>query len=428
MVGGKLLSRIKYSCGGGELSPVFYRFLRLHTGFLIFSGLPGVFINTFLISQTGDMNVSLAFNAFTYFATGVGMYLSSGLLHRFNPGVVALIGIILNNFLYLQLMILGTSAAQYVLLLGLTNGISAAFYWISYSQLLTDYTSLHNRDSGLAMLSISSSVVNLIVPFISGAVISAIGGLPGYNAVFGLAFLMATVTAVGYIRLPKPEYPALGRAHHRIAIAHAWGSKCLQFCMLSEMFKGLRDGAFIFILNILLYQFINSEVLVGFNTFLSSAAAIASFIIISKFIRANNRLKYMKIATAALLAYSILAVFELNPFVLILFTVVNSFFSGFILNSSFTNFLDALQVVPGSPEKRPELFALKEVYLATGRCLGLLVVGAANFFSGNDTRWQAIALALLTLSQVGTVLMCRCSEKCIRQFSEQEEPREPACV
>lgn len=427
MVGSKLLSRIKYSCGGGELGPVFYRFLRLHTGFLIFTGLPGVFINTFLIGQTGNMNVSLAYNAFTFFATGVGMYLSSGLLHRFNPGVVTLIGIILNNFLYLQLMILGTNAAKYVLLLGLTNGISGAFYWISYSQLLTDFTSLHNRDSGLAMLSISSSVVNLIVPFISGAVISAIGGLTGYNVIFGMAFLIATVTAVGYIRLPKPEHVP-GRAHHRTAIAHAWGNKCLQFCMLSEMFKGLRDGAFIFILNILLYQFINSEVLVGFNTFLSSAAAIASFVMMSRFVRAGNRLKYMKIAVASLLVYSIFAIFELNPFVLILFTVVNSFFSGFIVNSSFSNFLDALQVVPGSPEKRPELFAMKEVYLATGRCLGLLIVGAANFLSGNDTRWQAAALAFLTLSQVGTVVMCKCSQKCIRQFPAQEEQREPACV
>ena len=41
----------------------------------------------------------------------------------------------------------------------------------------------------------------------------------------------------------------------------------------------MREGAFTFILSIVLYQMVKNELLVGFNTFLSAAAAIASYVI-----------------------------------------------------------------------------------------------------------------------------------------------------
>lgn len=402
---GNFTSRLKTAIGGNLLDHSFYRFLFMHISFLTFTGLPGVFINTFLMSQTKDINVVLFYNCLSFLGTAFGMFLSAAALHRFNTAAVAVVGIIGFNLLYLQLILLNTHSADYVVLLGITNGFAGSFYWMSYSQFLTEFSSLKNRDSALAILSISGSTVNLVVPFVSGIVISSVGGIHGYNVIFILAFVIAIFTAVACSRLPKSKSTKV-HVQHTETVKHVIHNKSILFALLSEMCKGLREGIFGFILTILLYKFIKSELLIGFNTLLASLASIISFVFISRRVKSKNRAKYMKLAFLCLLMFSIFTLFQLNPIILIVFTMVNSFFSGFIVNSSFSTFLDAIQVVPGSNQKRPELFAQKELFLATGRCLGVLTLVVFNTVTGDSVFWQIAALALLTLTQIGTVALC----------------------
>jgi YQGE family putative transporter len=397
--------RIRRIVGGDSLGTAYYQFLLVHTEFMIFSALPAVFINTFLMKQTGNMDVVLVFNCLNFSGTAIGMFLSSAAVHRFHSGAVSVAGIIGYNLLYLQLILLNARAADFVVLLGITSGLAGAFYWITYSERLTQYTDLTNRDSGMAIISMISSAINMIVPFFAGTVISLVGGDMGYNIVFGIAFIIAIVTAVGALRLPKPKNRT-PHIRHTQSFRFTFQHKSLLFSMLSTGFMGIREGAFGFILSILLFRIVHSEVLVGFNTLLSSGAAIASFLIISRKIRGKNRIQYMKIAVYSLLIFSIFTVFKINPIILILFTIVNSFFSGFITNSAFGVFLDIIQTVPGAQEMRPELFAQKELFLATGRCLGILIIMLIDQYN-SDFMWQAISLVILTLTQIGTIAASR---------------------
>lgn len=398
----KWLARMRSMAGGDSLGEIYYRFLMMHTGFTIFTGLPGVFINTFLMNQSSSMDPVLIFNALSYSGTAVGMLLSAAVVHWLNAGIVSVIGIFGYDLLYLQLILLNGHAADYVILLGVTNGIASAFYWMSYSQLLTEYTDLQNRDSGMAIVSMMSSAVNVAVPLLAGFLISALGRTAGYNAVFGLAFAIGLATAASAIRLPKPDMKK-SRVRHKQALRLMRKQKSLRFSLLSESCKGIREGAFGFILSIFLYRLIQSEALIGFNTFLSSGVSIASFLIISRYVVGANRIRYMKIALAFLFAFSVLNVFVMNPLILIVFTVVNAFFAGFIVNSSFGNFLDAMQMVPEARDLRPELFAQKELYLATGRCTGVLAILLVDRLTGGSMVWQALSLVFLTATQLGTV-------------------------
>lgn len=397
----KWIARLRGMVGGDSLGTTYYRFLLVHTGFTIFTSLPGVFVNTFLMSRGGSMDPVLLYNALAFTGTAAGMLLSSSVVHRLNAGIVSVIGIFGYSLFYLQLIFLNSSAVDHVFLLGVTNGLASAFYWLSYSQLLTEYTDLQNRDSGMAIVSIMSSGVNVAAPLFSGFLISALGGV-GYNTVFGLAVAIGLVTALGAMRLPKPEMEP-GRVDHRRALRLLHSQKALYYAMLGESCKGIREGAFGFILSILLYRLIRSEALIGFNSFLSSAVSILSFLLISKYVIASNRIRFMKAALAFLFVFSVINVFTMNPFVLVVFTVVNSFFAGFIVNSSFGTFLDAMQLIPEAKNLRPELFALKEIFLATGRCLGVFIILLLDRLSGGSAMWQALSLVFLTVTQMGTV-------------------------
>lgn len=407
MVKNRLLQRLKGIQFGAPLGQQFYRFLAVHTSFLLFTSLPSVFINTFLMGQSDSMDVVMYYNAMSFYATALGMFLSAGILHHTNSGTVSLIGIIGYNLLYLQLILFSTHAADYVFLLGATNGLAGSFYWMSYSQRLTDNTTLINRDSGVAILNIFASLVNLTVPLLSGTLISSIGGTNGYLIVFGLAFIIAIVTAINSIRLPKPEGLVRSNAKYRESFRLLFRHKPIHTMFWAELIRGLREGIFGFILNILLYQLIRNEALIGFNTLLSGAASIISFIIITRVVTVKNRVKSMAIALGVLTTFGICTVFAMNSVVLVLFTIVNSLFIGFIANASSVTVLDAIQVVPGAMEKRPELFAIKEVFLATGRCLGIFVLLIAGRFTGGDLFWQALCLLFLTATQLAVLFLCK---------------------
>lgn len=397
------LGRARTAVGGDGLGETYYKFLAMHTGFMIFTGLPGIFINTFLMSQTDNMDVVLVYNMLTYMGTALGMLISADVVHLFHPGVAAVLGILGYDLLYLQLIVFNTQSASHVVLIGVTSGLAGAFYWISYSQLLTEYTGIGNRDSGMAIVSIMSNIVNLAIPLLSGGIISFSGRSIGYNIVFSMAFVIGIVTAVAAIRLPKPPVKEKKRVQHKTAIQLIFHQKALQFSLLSEGVKGIREGAFGFILSVFLYRLIQSEALIGFNTFLSAAVSIFSFLIISRKITGSNRIRAMKISLTFMLLFSVVYIFTMNAPMLIVFTLVNSFFAGFLVNSSFGIFLDALQVIPNARELRPELFAFKEISLATGRCCGVLVIMAIDRLSGGNLIWQAISLVILTLTQFITV-------------------------
>ena len=120
-------------------------------------------------------------------------------------------------------------------------------------------------------------------------------------AVFGLSFAVSAVTCALALRLPKRR---MAGQHHMWTIRATLRSHWTQpASALQPGCAGLQrgeEGAFTFILSIVLYQMVKNELLVGFNTFLSAAAAIASYVIASRILSLANRVRYMGIAVAVL--------------------------------------------------------------------------------------------------------------------------------
>ncbi len=401
----------KYFLGG-----TFSRFLLMHTCFMIFTTLPGVFINIFLLGQTEDMNVVLYYNAVFFISGAVCMALASYVLSRFNPSVVAVVGILFYNLLYLTLILLGKNASKYFVLLGLIIGIADGFYWIAYGYLLSTCTNLENRDKGIATVSFFSAVVNLLIPLLSSMIISKIGSIQGYLVVFGLAFVVAVATGIMAVLLPRP--PKTDESiHYKDTVRLIKKERCLAFSLAGQSVKGIKEGIFTFILSILLFNLVKNELLIGFNTFLSAIAAIISYGIIRRYVTRENRVIYMAIAVVVLSCYNVSVLFFLNVWTIVLFSVIDAFFTGFIVNSSYSIFLDAIQVVPNADKRRPELLVINEALLVLGRCIGLIVMIVINLATDSDMLWQVAGLLFLTLTQFLAVKLNKIANRNIRLLS-----------
>ena len=184
--------------------------------------------------------------------------------------------------------------------------------------------------------------------------------------------------------------------------------------MMAETMRGVREGTFNFLLNILLFEAISSETLMGFNTLLTGVGTIISFWVIGKIIKPHNRVKGMLVATIILLVASALPAVNLNPTTIIVFSFINAFFTQFILNSSSSIFFLLIQK-KAENNAREEYFSIRELLLDSGRIIGILIL----FLFPKDPAGYVVAIIVLTLSQFITVWLSNHTLKLLKREEEE---------
>ena len=122
--------------GGTALGHHYYQFLLVHNLFLVFTRIPGIFINTLLMNQTGSINSTLFYNGAIFAACAAMMLLSAHIMHRTQSKVTAVIGILGYNLLYLCYILFQDRMGQYYMVFGLANGMADGFYYISYGRMI----------------------------------------------------------------------------------------------------------------------------------------------------------------------------------------------------------------------------------------------------------------------------------------------------
>ena len=132
----------------------FKRFAAVHISFLFFTTLSSVFINTFFMKNTGDMRASILFNLFNILTAMVFMNIAAPICSKTSPRTVVILGVIAYNLEYAFVLFMGDASSNYVVLVGLLNGLGGVFYWLGYYNLLTDTTKDANRDQALSVFGI----------------------------------------------------------------------------------------------------------------------------------------------------------------------------------------------------------------------------------------------------------------------------------
>lgn len=388
-------------------SASFNTFLVVHSLFLVFTRLPGVFINTMMMAPDEGIHAVLSYNA-SFFVTGaLCMYIAAYVLKRSQARVTAIIGIAAYLVLYLLIIMLGNDAPRYHYLIGFFNGLADGFYWISYGQLLTSALAPANRDRGLAVINVIGSVISLVVPLVAGIIISRVGGIGGYIVVMLIASAVAAWACVWALKLPRDAQSANDGAKRTDfigTIRMIWQQPMIRSAIMGQWAKGIREGASMFLLSAVLYQILRSELIIGVNSFLSSFAGIVAFAYMSRVLTQENRMRFMLVAVIVLCAMGLLGLLSVSPWMLLLYSAVNAMFSGAITNGGYSIFLEALTAHGNVRSRYPEALAYNESFLVAGRCVGLGIIWLVNVLFGDSAFWNLFSLFILSASQFLTVL------------------------
>ena len=376
-----------------------------------------VFVNILIMRVSGgDIQAVLTNRALVFIFTAVGMNMVPVLSRKIN----AVTAIRVSGFLYILVFFVLLIGTEQIFLLvyavGALSGLAWGFYWFGQIALLTSYTTQQNRAVGIAIFAVIQGSMALVMPLASGGVIDFMPGMDGYRLMFGAAIVALVVQRFFIMCKLPPVQTEHRKSEYRIAFRLLFKRAGLRIMAAMEFSRGLRDGVFGFFLNLVLFEIVNSESLVGVNSFLAGLASILAAWLYGRMITDRNKGRLTVISVSVLMAFFPILYFAIGPATVILFSVANAFFAMFINNSVMNNSFDALGQNEQTRSVMSELIGIREAALVSGRISGIVIM--ALFPAGLQGYVQA--MLALTATQYVVAFLLYLS----RRVREREQSRE----
>lgn len=411
----KIFKRIKtslfFALNADKLNQEFLQFVGMHLTYLLATNITMVFVNTLLMRVSTDPNVTLKYNIAHFIFVGLSMAGAAMLMRLFNNKVIIVLGTALSMSVYLISFIFMQSLDSVYIIVAIIHGIATGFYWITYFNSLLKYSNDDTRDIAMSFLGVFSGLISLVMPVVAGYAIELLGGFTGYYVVFGTCFAVAGVAVYLALRLPVIERIKTKTQFRRV-LKNIYTQKVWFFVIHMDFFKGIREGALSFFLNVLLFEIVKNEGLVGVNTFLAGLVTMISSVVAVKLLRPRNRLKFMLVSTTLLTMLVSILFLNLSAPTILLFSIANSFLGVFLINPTTTTLYNVLDNVKGASDLSSEVIGTTECYKNAGRILGVILIillPKTNFF-------YVLSLMILTASQYITTLFAHITLRCVKKI------------
>ncbi len=335
--------------------------------FTIALGLSNTFVNIFIWRIKKDFISIGYFNLFIHITTPL-TFILAGYLSKKKDGTIALrIGIFFHAIYFFLILVLKNDAANYLILLGSFLGISAGFYWLAFHVLSFDLTNDMNRDTFNSYNGMISSLSGMFAPITAGFIISKMLKLTGYYLIFGISFAIFIIIVVISLFLHTHK---VGNDFKLLKTIKTCGKSC-NAIILATLSFGIRNGVIMFLVNLLIFITLKSELSIGKISLLGAFISVFSFQIIERLMKPDRR-KLFIWTGAIMMFFSVMALYlQISLITLIIFTLVNSFFAPFFnvpFNSASYNILDKTD----KSNERIEFIIYKEISLNIGRIIGII--------------------------------------------------------
>ncbi len=334
--------------------------------------LGGTFVHAFLYRSTADPMVSVIYTLTSYIGYVLVCPLAGMLLKRVDPLKVWRIGTMAYALSYTIFLIVGTSAGQYPVVLGIVNCIAIALYWPAHHLLVYRLTAPTSRAQFTALSGFVMTLAGMVVPPVAGILVANAGVDWGYRAIFGgslLLFGASIVVSSGHGSLNVVPHPFMMVEATKRAFRHPiW-----QRTLATHSLLGIREGLLIFLPSLLVFIASNSEGTLGSYTLLVNLLSTAAFYAAGWVYRGRIRALPLSL-TAGVLALSPLLLWWDNGLTsLMLFSAAVALATPFLSVAFGTQTVNLMQSDPVSREQPQEYQVLREMTLVSGRCLTIAV-------------------------------------------------------
>jgi len=358
------------------LSREFYVYLLTFSFYNLGTVLSGMFVNIFLLKTQDSITPVLLYNIFIYAFVPVG-FVAAGIMGKLkNLSMQIRLGIIFINVMYIILVLLGARAAAFVIPLGILNGFSQGLYFLAHVMMIMEFTDNSTIDASLSLITIMSNIIGVVMPLAAGLIIGALAGTAGYITVFCISLLFFITASVISFKIPivKTE-PGI---NYKTVLKLYFTNKNWIFLGSSDFLRGVREGVMGFLLSILLFQAIKSEMLIGVNSFSCSIISLLAFMYLTSRLTPQNRLRSFLFAAVCAAVSSLLLFLGINVYTIFIFSIISSLAVMVMQNVSSAIGLTFISRQEAVKKRRIESVTVRESFINSGRVLGIALLFFIN--------------------------------------------------
>ncbi|TCP31132.1 YQGE family putative transporter [Scopulibacillus darangshiensis] len=368
--------------------------LLLIGGFYYLSiALSNTFVNVYIWKQSQSFLDIGLYNLMIVIFQPLTFILAGRWAKRIDRVIVMRLGVISLAVFFITVLLLGSHASQFLLLLGALIGIGFGFYWLAFNVLTFEITEPETRDFFNGFLGLLSSFAGMIGPLTAGWIISSMEKFTGYKVIFAVSLFLFTLAVITSFYLRRR--PADGHFVIKRIISERGNNPQWKRVLNAHFFQGLREGTFVFVIGIWVFITTKSEMALGTFGFVESAVLFISYFFVSRLIKPSGRKKAILIGGILLYASVYLIAFKLTYTTLIFYAVTAAIAYPVLLVPYVSMTYDVIGKGWQAAEMRIEYIVVKEMFYNSGRIVSIILfLATVLIFNKEGIRYLLLFIGL----------------------------------
>jgi YQGE family putative transporter len=336
------------------------------------NALSGTFVGVYLWKASNDFALIGWFTFANHFTMAITFWLAGKWVKEHNKMNCLRTGVAVSATFYMVVLWLGSGSIDYVLWLGVLQGIASGLFWISFNVVYFEVTDPDNRDLFNGWAGLLGSGAGIIAPWISGFLIVRMAGASGYRLIFSISLGIFLVGVIVSFFLKKRKVEGNYEWLLPIRCLRSKGTPWRRVS-LALVSQGLREGVFGFMIGLMVYIFTKSEEGLGNFVLITSSVAFVSYWTAGKWIKPRYRNRAMLIGATGLVLVIFPFFWEINSFSLFFFGIGAALFLPLFSIPMVSTVFDLIGGDEQSAKHREEYVVLRELSLNIGRIVGTLI-------------------------------------------------------
>src|SRR5690625_3387789 len=355
--------------------------------------LSNTFVNVYLWRQANDFIIIAMYNLAIFIFQPITFILAGKIAKKIDRIVVLRLGVTFLSIFFLTVLIVGEQAAKYNFLLGCLLGIGYGFYWLAFNVLTFEITEPETRDIFNGFMGGLESLGGMIGPVLAGFIIAKLTTNVGYTTVFSISFslfILAVICSFFLRRRKATGKYGLLTVIHEIKENHNWRS-----VINANLFQGMREGIFVFVVTIWIFIITKSEFALGMFNLCLSGLSFVFYLIVTKVVKPHMRKRAIFIGSLIISLSVFLILFDLTYTQLIIYAIIIGM--GYpIINVPYNSMAyDVIGKCKYAKELRIEYVVALEIFVNIGRVLSIVIfIFTVMLF--NNTKPIPVLLAIFS--------------------------------
>lgn len=355
----------------------------------------GPFLTAYFIKTSKESLIDLSlYYVFSYIILAIGSFLVASVIkNKFRIGMFR-IGVILNFFYIMFIIILKEKIVDHLGLMSILYGISSSTYWFSYNLFSINKIENIKRTEYTVKSKIVSSTIGIICPILLGTIITA----TNYELTAVIILFISIIQIILSFMLTPDKENELPKFNLKNTWNNLKDNNQIRKTSLVEFLIGMNvsDGALEILMTILIFDSFKTNMNLGIITSITTILSMIFVHIYGKVYK-NKDDKIIITISSILPVISVLVLLMWkNNITIIIYNVCYVIFTSLLTLTREIRLFNLADSYIVDKNNQTEFFAIREGILNCGRIFGYLMLLFAGL-SGNQFILN-IVMVLLTLS------------------------------